>query len=187
MHCFHESRKNEFDYNGLSPPLTDIVLSGFSLLSFPSKFLKWIFPFGFPLKIFLNAYGEKFPHPYKKCFVSLSNRFGISQSTCPVETRFPLQLMWNLLIHLLWGLASLLAHRPVSTPLRGSAFSLAHRPVAGSDTICNSPSISLANIVLFGLSFSDFKTLPHLLGRDFHILIKNASFLSPTDMGSYID
>ena len=59
---------------------------------------------------------ERFLHPYKECFVPLSNRCGISQSTL----------------------------------LRGPASSLAHRPVFGSDTICNSPSIPQTDIVRFG-------------------------------------
>ena len=58
-----------------------------------------------------------FPHPYKKYFVSLSHRCGISQST----------------------------------PLGSLASSLIRRLVSGSDTICNRPSLSLANIVRFGL------------------------------------
>ena len=40
-------------------------------------------------------------------------------------------------IHPLWGPASLLAHRLMSTPLRGRARRLTHRPVFDSDTICN--------------------------------------------------
>ena len=60
---------------------------------------------------------EKFPHPYKECFVPLSNWCGISQSA------------------FLGGPTSLLAHRPVSS----------------SNTICNNPSPSLANIVRFSL------------------------------------
>ena len=54
------------------------------------------------------------------------------------------------------GPASLLAHRLVSTLLRGTARRLAHRPVSGSDTICNDPDPPLADIVFFGLSLSSF-------------------------------
>ena len=54
------------------------------------------------------------------------------------------------------GPTSLLAHRFVSTFLRWTARKLAHRPVSGSDTICNGPDPPLANIVLFGLSLSGF-------------------------------
>ena len=72
-----------------------------------------------------------------------------------------------------WGISQ-------STPLRGPAFSLAHRPVSRFDMICNSPSLSpsLVDIVLFGLPV--FKTC--LLGRGFHTLIKNVS-LSPNRCG----
>ena len=53
---------------------------------------------------------------------------------------------------------------------------------------CNSPSLPLADIVLFGLSLSGypsrfFKT--RLLGRGFHILIKGVSFSSLSDVGSH--
>ena len=55
-------------------------------------------------------------------------------------------------IHPLWGSVSLLAHRLVSTPLRGTARRLTHRPVSGFNTICNDPNPPLADIVVFGLS-----------------------------------
>ena len=70
------------------------------------------------------------------------------------------------------GSTSSLAHHLVFTPLRGlvsslaptwclppfggSASSLAHRPVSDSNTVCNSPSPLLADIVLFGLSLLGF-------------------------------
>ena len=64
----------------------------------------------------------------------------------------PLSSPASLLAHRLMstslrGSSSSQAHRLVSTPLRGSISSLAHRPVSGSDTICNSPSPPLENIV----------------------------------------
>ena len=70
--------------------------------------------------------------------VPFSNRCETAQST-------PLQ-----------GPASLLAYRLVSTSLRGSASSLAHRPEPGSNTICNDSSPLLTDIVLFGLSLPGF-------------------------------
>ena len=114
---------------------------------------------------------KRFPHPYKECFVPLSIQCGTLQ---PIPLRNP---------------ASLLTHRLVSTPLRGSASSLAHLPVSGSDTICNSPSLLLAYIVLFGFFFSGFPSrfLKHyLLGRGFHTLRKSDSFTSPINVGSHI-
>ena len=42
------------------------------------------------------------------------------------------------------------------SPLRGTARRPAHRPVTGSDTICNDQDPLLADIVLFGLSLSGF-------------------------------
>ena len=135
--------------------------------------------------------GGSFPYPYKECFVLLPNRCGISQSThlrapasslvlvslsnrCGISQSTPfgaqrsastcslLQSRWDLPIHPLWSPASLLAHRLVSSPLRGLASSLAHHPVSGSDIICNSasanPSLPLVDIVHFGLSLLGFSS-----------------------------
>ena len=54
------------------------------------------------------------------------------------------------------GLASLLAHRLVSTSLWGTARRLTRRPVSSSDIICNAPDPMLADIVLFGFFLSGF-------------------------------
>ena len=54
--------------NSSSLPLADMVIFGFFLSGFPSK-------------VYNASAGERFSHPYKKCFVLLSNRCGISQST----------------------------------------------------------------------------------------------------------
>ena len=71
--------------------------------------------------------------------------------------------MWDLTIHPSWGPASLLAHYPVSA----------------SDTICNSPSPLLSNIIRFGpYHFQSHGFKMRLLGRGFHTLIKNVSFPS---------
>ena len=87
------------------------------------------------------------------------------------------------LIHPHLGPVFLLAHRLVSNPFRGTASSLARRPVSNSDTICNGPSPRLASIILFGFFFLNFTTC--LLGRGFHTLIKGVWFSSPTDVGSH--
>ena len=102
--------------------------------------------------------------------ISFSNRCETSQSTPPS------------------GSSVLASTLPRVHPLQGLASILSHCPVLGSDTICNSPSPALADIVLIGLSLSGFplkifKT--RLLRRDFHTLIKNVSFSSPTDVGSH--
>ena len=55
----------------------------------------------------------------------------------------PLQLMWDLAIH----------------PLGGSASLPAYHPMSDSNTICNSPSPPLANIILFGFPL---KVLKHI-------------------------
>ena len=88
---------------------------------------------------------ERFPHPYKECFILLLNRFEISQFT-------PLQGPASSLALVpfsnrcgtsqstpLGGPASLLAHHLVSTPLWGSASSLAHHPMSNSSTILQQP------------------------------------------------
>ena len=88
--------------------------------------------------------------------------------------RSPPQLMWDLTIYLpsvLWVLVALVpfpnpppfgAQHPCwhiascQPPVWGLASLLAHRPVSGSDTICNGPNSPLADIVLFGSSLSGF-------------------------------
>ena len=191
------------DCNGLSPPLADIVIFRLSFKVFKKRLLR-----------------ERFPHPYKWCFVLLPNRCEISQSI-PFKAQHP---RWHsfpssidvgphntvpsgpsvllgtasctpshTLIKVVsffsptdvgshnppfraqrprWhsfpssidvephnpppsGSTSFLAHRLISTPL-DSAFLLAHHPVSGSGTICNSPSPLLTNIVLVGLSLTYF-------------------------------
>ena len=72
---------------------------------------------------------------------------------------------------------------PCVHPLRGSAFSLTHCPVSSSDTICNSSSPQLTDIVLFGLSLKVFKT--RLLGGDVHTLVTNVLFSSLINVGSH--
>ena len=77
------------------------------------------------------------------------------------------------------------SHNP--PPFEGLASSLAHCPLFGSDTICNSSNPPLADIVCFGplrivVSLSVFKTC--LLGRGFHTIIRNVLFRPPTDVGS---
>ena len=62
-------------------------------------------------------------------------------------------------IHPLWSPASLLAHRLVSTPLRGTTRRLAHRPVSSSGTICNGPDPPLVDIVFFGLPLKALKRI----------------------------
>ena len=56
---------------------------------------------------------------------------------------------------------------------------MAHHPVFGSNTICNSPNPLLADIILSGF------LLPGLLKRGFYTLIENALLPSPTDVGSH--
>ena len=104
--------------------------------------------------------------------------------------RSPPQPMWDLTIHPSSGPNILACTR---SPLQSMSFPslvdvgvtslLAHYPVSGFNTICNSSSPSLANIVLFRLSLKIFKMC--LLERGFCTLIKNVLFYSPTDVGYY--
>ena len=72
------------------------------------------------------------------------------------------------------------SHNP---PLGDPSSLLAHRPVFVFDTISNGSSSLRADTVHFGrlrivVSLTVFKT--RLLGRDFHTLIRNVLFSSPT-------
>ena len=130
---------------------------------------------------------ERFPHPYKGCFILFPNRYRTSQST-PLRASpqgfyntyvgrgfhtlikgvsFSPQPIWDLTIH----------------PLSGPTSTLTHRPVSSSDTICNSLISLPADIVLFRLPLKVFKTC--LLRRGFHALIKGVSFSSPTAIRSH--
>ena len=104
------------------------------------------------------------------------------------DTRSFLQSIWDRhQIHLHLGPMSLLAHRLVFIPFWGTARRLAHRPVSGSNTICNNPDPLLADIVLFELSLSGFPqgSKTRLLGEDFHTLINGSLFSSPTNVGHH--
>ena len=81
--------------------------------------------------------------PPNHCGTSQSTPFGAQRPRChsflpPIDVGPPQ-------IHPLWGPASLLAHRLVSTSFRGTARRLAYCPVSGSDTICNGPDPPLAD------------------------------------------
>ena len=98
----------------------------------------------------------------------------------------PPRLMWGLTIHTAFGPSVLAGTRfllqltwnpSIHSPLR------LHRPLSSSDTICNDVGSPLVDIVLFWASLQGFKTC--LLRRGFHILINNALFSSPTDVGSH--
>ena len=107
-------------------------------------------------------------HTLIRCFVLLPNRCGISQSTPLWGPAFSLALVpfsnqcWTPTKstslrgqHPCW-------HMLMSTPLWGSASSLAYRPVSSFDIICNGPSPTLVDIVLFGLSRKVFLFLFYL-------------------------
>ena len=73
-----------------------------------------------------------------------------------------------------------------STPLEGPMSSLTHYLVPSFDTICNSPSPLLVDIVCFDpLHITVNLTVLKRIVRGFHTLIWNVLFFSPTDMGSH--
>ena len=87
------------------------------------------------------------------------------------DNRSLLQSMWDSPIHLS-SRSSILTGTPSHVyPLRGSSFSLVHRLVLSSYTICNSSSPPLANIVLSRLSLEgmisprDFKNVQRVCWR----------------------
>ena len=107
----------------------------------------------------------------------------------------PPQLMWDLTIRHLQGPTSSLALVTLQSTWDLTIYSssapnvLAGTPpsrpnILGSDTICNSQSPPLGDIVFFRLSLNISKT--RILWRDFHTLINNVSFSSPTNTRSHI-
>ena len=105
---------------------------------------------------------ERFPHPYKGCFGLLPNQRGILTIHLPLgpsvlaNTCSFLQSMWTPTKSTPFGAQRPYWHTSSCLPLWETASSLAHRPVSGSDTICNDPSPPPADIVFFGLSRSGF-------------------------------
>ena len=103
-------------------------------------------------------------------------------------TRYFLQSMWDLTIQHPSGPSVLTKTQPDVHPLLGSASSLTHCSVSSSDTFCKTPSLPLADIVLFGLSLSSFSSrfLKRVCyGEVSTPFIKNVSFSSPTDVESH--
>ena len=154
--CGHSNKRS---CNGPDPLLADIVLFELSLSDFSQGFKTRLLREGF--------------HTLTKGVLFSSNQCGTSQSIpfgaerprwhsflSPIDVRHPPNPP-----HL--GPASLLAHRLMSTPLQGTARRLTRCLVFSSDTICNGPDPQWVDIVLFGVSLSnfpqDFKT--RLLGK----------------------
>ena len=119
----------------------------------------WDFPFELSLKVFkTRLLGRGFhtlikgilspPQPMWDLTIHPPLGSSVLAGTCSL-----LQSMWDSPIYSPSGPNVLIGTPPCVHPLLGSASSLAHRPVFGSDTICNGPSPPLADFVLFGLSF----------------------------------
>ena len=141
---------------------------------------------------------KRFSHPCNECFVLLSHQYGISQST-PIG-RGPrmfcsLQPIRDLTIHPFRGgprmfCSPLQQIRDLTIhPFRGPRPHWRTWPVSSYNTICNSLSPLLTDIVRFALlciviSLTVFKT--SLLWRGFYTLINNVSFSFPTNVGSHI-
>ena len=144
--------------NSLSPLLADIVLLDFPVFqsyTTESVLIQILSCLGFPLWAFpLSVARKRFSPTIKGCFILLPNQCGILtihpsfKSNVIANTRSFLQSMWD---------------PTKSTPLRGPTSLLAHSLVFGFNTICNSPSPLLANIILIGLShLSECETGAHL-------------------------
>ena len=120
----------------------------------------------------------------------------------------PPQPLWDITIHPLWGQhprwysflslidvglppnppplgPSVLTGTPPRVYIRGTTRRLAHRPMSGSNTICNDPNPPLADIVLFGLPLSSFPFKTCLLGEGFHTRIKGVLFSSTINVGHH--
>ena len=113
------------------------------------------FPFRASPKGFYNGMlGRGFHTQPNQCEISQSTP--LSGPSVLASTRSFLQSMWD--PHQIHPLRSQRPywHTASCLPLRGTTSSLAHCPVFGSDTICNGLGPLLADIVLFGLSFSGF-------------------------------
>ena len=87
-----------------------------------------------------------FPHPYKWCFVLISNQCGTSQSTPFVHSPIDAEPPPN---PPPFGPSVLTGTPSRVYPLRGIARRLANRLVSGSDTICNRQDPQV-DIVLLG-------------------------------------
>ena len=123
-------------YNNSRPPLTDIVCFSPLRISVSLTILKCVYTFIRNISFLSSA--DARPH------------------NLPVRAQFPLQPMWDFIIHSLGDLALLLAHCPMSS----------------SDTMSNNPS-PLALTVTYHCQPHDFKT--RLLGKGFHTRINNIS------------
>ena len=121
---------------GPNPLLADIILFGFSLSGFPSTFF---FSFSSPTHV-----GSHNPPRLGPSVLAGTHSF--------------LQLMWDspLANPPPFGVQRPYWHTASVYPLWETVSSLAHRPEPGSDTICNGPNSSLADIILFGLFLSGF-------------------------------
>ena len=78
-----------------------------------------------------------------------------------------------------WGLTNVGSHSPLPW---GLVSSLTHYSMSGSDTICNSLSSPLVDIVRFT---SLHIVVSLMVLRGFHTLIRNALFSTPTNVGSH--
>ena len=161
---------------------------------------------------------ERFPHPYKECFVPFSNQCRISQST-PLRGlwAFPFGLPLKVFKTRLLGRGFRTLIKTVSfpspidvgshnpPPFRAFGFPFRTSPQSFQNAsvrerlphpykecfvpLSNQCTISQSTPLLglwafpFELPLKVFKT--HLLGRDFHTLIKNVLLPSPTNVGSH--
>ena len=131
--------------NGLGPPLSDIVLFGLTLEVFKTCLLRRGFQTLIKSVSFSSLIDERSHNspPFRAqrlCWHSFFSPIDLRPPPNPPPFRAQ-RPYW---------------HTTTCLPLWGTASSLAHRLVSGSDTICNGPGSLLADIVLFGLSLLSF-------------------------------
>ena len=129
---------------GLIPPLGDIVLFGLSLKVFKTRLLER----GFHTLIKNTSFSSLND-------VGSHNPLG-AQRPGWHSFPFPINMGSSNPIHPPLEPNILTGTQSYVHPLWGSTSSLTHRPVSGSDIICNSPSSLLTDIVLFEFSLLSF-------------------------------
>ena len=114
---------------------------------------------GFSSKRFLKHAWNKFSHLYKKIFCSLSQPMWDLTIHSPLvlsvlaSTHSFLQLIWDNPIHPLWAQYPYW-HTTSCPPPFGARLPCWHHPMTNTDTICNSSSPPLIDIVPFKLFLS---------------------------------
>ncbi|MED6189766.1 hypothetical protein PIB30_099151 [Stylosanthes scabra] len=118
---------------------------------------------------------ERYPHPYKACFVLLPNRCGTSQSTPLREQSVP---------------AGTSIRNRLNYQMYSPAASTILSALVGRDDGQRPPTLTQTHGFVSddrddGLSPYTHSSKRVMLGRGVHTLIRHASFSSPTDVGHH--